>query len=39
MALTCDIALIDERTRTIWQTWLTFMDSAPPILPAPGPTR
>ncbi len=39
MALTCDIALIDERTRTIWKTWLTFMDSAPPILPAPGPTR
>lgn len=39
MALTCDIALIDERTRTIWQTWLTYMDSTPAILPAPGPSR
>lgn len=39
MALTCDIALIDARTRTIWQTWLTFMDSTPAILPAPGRSR
>lgn len=39
MALTCDIALIDEHTRTIWQHWLTYMDSSPPILPEPGPSR
>jgi uncharacterized protein YecT (DUF1311 family) len=36
MALSCDIALIDERTRTIWQNWLTYMDSTPPDLPEPG---
>jgi len=34
--LSCEIALIDERTRTIWQTWLTYMDTTPPELPAPG---
>ena len=39
MALTCDIALIDERTQTIWQNWLTYQDSTPPILPEPGPSR
>lgn len=39
MALTCDIGLIDERTRTIWQSWLTYMDSSPPVLPAPGRSR
>ena len=37
--LGCEIGLIDERTRTIWQTWLTFMDSTPAILPAPGRSR
>jgi uncharacterized protein YecT (DUF1311 family) len=36
MALSCDIALIDERTRTIWQNWLIYMDSTPPDLPEPG---
>lgn len=39
MALSCEIALVDERTRTIWQTWLTYQDSTPPILPAPGRSR
>lgn len=39
MALSCEIALIDERTRTIWKTWLTYQDSTPPDLPAPGPSR
>lgn len=38
-ALGCEIALIDERTRTIWQTWLTYMDTTPPELPAPGRSR
>jgi uncharacterized protein YecT (DUF1311 family) len=38
-ALSCDIALIDERTRTIWQTWLTYQDTTPPELPAPGRSR
>lgn len=37
--LGCEIRLIDERTRTIWQTWLTYMDSTAPELPAPGRSR
>lgn len=39
MGLSCSIALVDERTRTIWQNWLIYMDSTPPVLPAPGPSR
>lgn len=39
MALSCHIALVDERTRTIWQNWLTYMDSTPPVLPEPGRSR
>jgi uncharacterized protein YecT (DUF1311 family) len=39
MDLSCRIALVDERTRTIWQHWLTYMDSTPPDLPEPGPSR
>ena len=35
MSLTCRIRLVDQRTHTIWQNWLTFMDSTPPILPEP----
>ncbi len=38
-ALGCEIRLIDERTRTIWQHWLTYMDTTPAELPAPGPSR
>ncbi len=39
MSLNCSIRLIDQRTYTIWQNWLTFMDSTPPIRPEPMPTR
>lgn len=39
MALSCDIALIDERTRKIWRHWLTYQDSTPPVLPEPGKSR
>ncbi len=39
MGLSCSIALADERTRTIWQNWLTYMDSTPPDLPEPGRSR
>jgi len=39
MFLSCKIALVDARTRTIWQNWLTYMDSTPPELPEPGPSR
>ncbi len=36
--LTCRIALTDQRTHTVWQNWLTYMDSTAPLLPEPGPT-
>ena len=39
MSLTCRIELTDRRTRTIWQNWLTYMDSTSPVLPEPGPTE
>lgn len=39
MALSCKIDLTDARTHTIWENWLTFMDSTPPVLPEPKPTR
>lgn len=38
MALTCHIALSDQRTHSIWRNWLTYMDSTPPVLPEPQPT-
>lgn len=38
MSLTCRIAMTDARTHTIWQNWLTYPDSTPPILPAPKRT-
>ena len=37
MSLTCRIAMTDERTRTIWSNWLTYIDSTPPVLPEPQP--
>lgn len=39
MSLSCRIAMTDRRTSTIWQNWLTQMDSTTPILPEPAPTR
>ncbi|MDE1468199.1 DUF6265 family protein [Aurantiacibacter sp. D1-12] len=38
MSLTCRIGLNDRGTHNIWQHWLTYMDSTPPILPEPEPT-
>ncbi|MCJ2189193.1 DUF6265 family protein [Novosphingobium beihaiensis] len=38
MSLSCQIAMTDARTHRIWQDWLTYMDSTPPVLPEPGPT-
>ena len=38
MFLSCQIALVDARTRTVWQNWLTYMDDTPPVLPEPLPT-
>ena len=37
MSLACAIDLTNQRTHTVWSTWLTYMDSAPPILPRPKP--
>ncbi|MEO1968963.1 MAG: lysozyme inhibitor LprI family protein [Sphingomonadaceae bacterium] len=39
MTLGCEIDLTDRRTHTIWAHWLTYMDSTPPRLPEPEPTR
>lgn len=39
MSLDCSIELTDRRTHDIWRNWLTYMDSTPPVLPEPRPTR
>ena len=39
MLLGCQIALTDDRTHEVWQHWLEYLDSTPPILPEPGPTK
>ena len=38
MSLECRLRLTDERTHTVWENWLRYMDSTPPILPEPKPT-
>lgn len=35
MLLDCRIELTQARTHQLWKTWLTYMDSTPPILPEP----
>lgn len=39
MSITCSIGLVDARTQSIWENWLTYMDSSDPVLPRPAPTR
>jgi uncharacterized protein YecT (DUF1311 family) len=39
MSLSCEIRLTDERTHDVWQHWLHYMDSTPPILPEPKATK
>ena len=39
MSLSCEIDLTDERTHYIWEHWLQYLDSSPPILPEPRPTK
>lgn len=34
----CNIRLTDARTHTIWENWLRYPDSTPPILPEPRAT-
>ena len=35
MQISCLIKLTNQRTHNIWQDYLTYMDSSPPILPEP----
>jgi uncharacterized protein YecT (DUF1311 family) len=34
--LACRIDATRLRTHTVWQNWLTYMDSTPPVLPEPA---
>lgn len=38
MDLDCRTRLTENRTLVLWNNWLTFVDSTPPILPRPVPT-
>lgn len=35
MALECKLGLTHQRTKVIWKSFLTYMDSTPPLLPEP----
>ncbi|WP_252106814.1 MULTISPECIES: lysozyme inhibitor LprI family protein [unclassified Halomonas] len=35
MGITCRTRLTKQRTHDIWQDFLTYMDSTPPVLPEP----
>jgi uncharacterized protein YecT (DUF1311 family) len=37
MTLGCQLDLTNERTHTVWNNWLQYMDSTPPVLPDPKP--
>ena len=39
MELGCEIGLTDDRTHEVWRHWLEHLDSTPPILPEPNPTK
>ncbi|MEL1251743.1 DUF6265 family protein [Aurantiacibacter gilvus] len=39
MTLSCRIDMTDARTHLLWENWLTYQDSSPPVLPEPGPSR
>jgi uncharacterized protein YecT (DUF1311 family) len=34
----CELRLIDQQTHHVWQDFLTYVDSTPPLLPEPKPT-
>ncbi|UXZ54706.1 DUF1311 domain-containing protein [Halomonas sp. 7T] len=36
MALTCKTQLTQQRTHTVWASFLTYMDSTTPVLPEPN---
>ncbi|MFA0525142.1 lysozyme inhibitor LprI family protein [Vibrio sp. 10N.222.52.C3] len=35
MALSCKMTLTKQRTHEVWENFLTYMDSTPPVLPEP----
>lgn len=35
MALECKLKLTHQRTKVLWESFLTYMDSTPPLLPEP----
>ncbi|MDX3774994.1 DUF1311 domain-containing protein [Chromatiaceae bacterium AAb-1] len=35
MALSCQIKLTKQRTYEVWESFLTYMDDSPPVLPEP----
>lgn len=35
MVLECKLELTHQRTKVLWQSFLTYMDSTPPLLPEP----
>jgi uncharacterized protein YecT (DUF1311 family) len=39
MEFDCRIRLTDARTHALWQNWLRYPDSTPPILPEPPQVR
>ena len=38
MSITCNMDMTDKRTKTVWENWLTYADSTPPVLPEPSAT-
>ncbi|UYF99196.1 MULTISPECIES: lysozyme inhibitor LprI family protein [unclassified Halomonas] len=36
MGITCSTRLTKQRTHDLWQDFLTYMDSTPPVLPEPA---
>ena len=36
MGITCRTRLTKQRTHDVWQDFLTYMDSTPPVLPEPS---
>ena len=39
MLLGCEVGVTDARTHDVWQHWLEYVDSTPPMLPEPTRTR
>lgn len=36
MSISCHTRLIKQRTHELWENYLTYMDSTPPVLPEPN---